>query len=359
MASLSSLELSLSTLFSLLLAGCASDTSCPDPGGAKYVQDVELSPERYAAYQMGEVPPADTTGDPTSSGSTTDGDTTDGDTTDGDSTSGASTTGGEPLSEQETCELVCQHEVGEVDGYDKPTACSVTEEADRVVVNCEYPAFCGGRRHACVASSAAGDGADAAAAWLARAAHDEAASVHAFRSLGRELAAWGAPAGLLARVEAAAEDEVRHAALVAAAARARGAEVTPAACVAVAVRDLRAIAVENAVEGCVHETWAALSAAHQARFAADPGLRAMFAGIAADEARHAELAWALDAWLAGQLDPAARAEVAAARRAAIVGLAHALARLDAPALRSLGVPSAAAASQLLAGLDASLWAQAA
>src|SRR5688500_9012989 len=127
MASLSLLELSLSTLFSLLLAGCASDTSCSDSGGAKYVQDVELSPERYAAYQMGEVPPADATGDPTSSGSTTGGDTSDGGTSDGDSTSGASTTGGEPLSEQETCELVCQHEVGAVDGYDKPTACSVTE----------------------------------------------------------------------------------------------------------------------------------------------------------------------------------------------------------------------------------------
>jgi len=260
------------------------------------------------------------------------------------------------LSEAETCALVCKHESND---SSEPLRCKVTEEATKVIVACTYPAYCEGRRHVSVMSRGERTDADAAAAWLARAAHDEAASVHAFHSLACELAAWGAPAELLARIDAAAADEVRHAEAVAAAARARGAEVTPPMHAPVAERALRAIAVENAVEGCVRETWAALSAAHQARFAAEPALRAMYEQIAADEARHAELAWAIDAWLVGQLDAEARAEVAAARRAAIVELGASLARLDTPALRDLGLPAVPAAARLCAELDAALWSRAA
>ncbi|MBZ5712785.1 hypothetical protein [Nannocystis pusilla] len=143
-------------------------------------------------------------------------------------------------------------------------------------------------------------------------------------------------------------------------AEARGAVVAAPAIVAWPDRDLRAIAVENAVEGCVLETWAALVAAHQACAAEDLELRVEFAAIAGDEARHAELAWRLDTWLSGQLDEAARAEVAAARQAAARTLAAALAAApDHAEVIALGVPSSRAAAQLCAGLDAALWSQAA
>ncbi|MBK7398214.1 MAG: hypothetical protein IPJ34_18460 [Myxococcales bacterium] len=83
------------------------------------------------------------------------------------------------------------------------------------------------------------------------------------------------------------------------------------------LRDLEAIALENATEGCVRETFGAVVAAFAAEHAQDPDVQRVLAGIAADEARHAELSWAVDAWIQLQLEPAARARVAAARDAAV------------------------------------------
>jgi hypothetical protein len=97
-------------------------------------------------------------------------------------------------------------------------------------------------------------------------------------------------------------------------------------------------------------------AAHQARAAAVGVVREVYAGIAVDEARHAELAWALDAWLMRQLGAGERAMVAAARTAAVRRLAAVLAdSSDEPGLQALGVPDRARAQQLVAGLDAALW----
>jgi hypothetical protein len=108
----------------------------------------------------------------------------------------------------------------------------------------------------------------------------------------------------------------------------------------------------------VRETWAALLAAHQAEHATDPRVRAVMRAIAADEARHAELAWAIDAWLDGLLDADERAEVAAARaRAAAEVVAGVAASTPAVALvREAGVPDRAPATRLVAGLAAVLWA---
>ncbi|WP_434420491.1 ferritin-like domain-containing protein [Nannocystis pusilla] len=370
--------MSLAVLFADLLAGCGD--SVGNCQASQYTQDVELTPEEWADFRRNDPsgPPdpygtttgsdAVTTGASTTDASTTDASTTDASTTDASTTDASTTdasttdasttdaTGGEELSVAEACALVCKYRVDE---YGDLLGCEASVKAGTVTVECTYPAYCEGRRHACVTSRGERAEADPAGAWLARAAHDEAASVFAFRSLARELAAWGAPAELLARIDAAVADEVRHAEVVADAARARGAEVTPPAHVALAVRELQEIAVENAVEGCVRETWAALSAAHQARFAAEPALRTMYEEIAADEARHAELAWAIDAWLMGQLDAAGRDAVAGARRAAIAELQAALTVLAEPALRVLGLPPAATAVRLCGELDAALWSRAA
>ncbi|WAS93503.1 ferritin-like domain-containing protein [Nannocystis punicea] len=182
----------------------------------------------------------------------------------------------------------------------------------------------------------------------------------AFAALADELARLGAPAELLDALAEAARDEQRHAARVTTLARRRGADIVTPTIADTPARDLLALAIENAVEGCVYETWAALVTAHQARAAQDPALRAAFAEIAADEARHADLAWAIDAWLLEQLDEAARAEVAAARRAAVRALATGLAEApDHAELVALGLPSSRVALQLCSGLDAALWSQAA
>jgi len=119
----------------------------------------------------------------------------------------------------------------------------------------------------------------------------EAASVPAFLRLADELRQHGAPAALVARAEQAAADEVGHAAGFAHLRAERGA---PSAASPVEVpqapRSLEALAVENAVEGCVRETFGALVAGYQARTAGDEALRRIMTRVAAEELLHAELA---------------------------------------------------------------------
>ncbi|HVY48495.1 MAG TPA: ferritin-like domain-containing protein, partial [Minicystis sp.] len=75
---------------------------------------------------------------------------------------------------------------------------------------------------------------------------------------------------------------------------------------------LAAFAAATAREGCVGETVSAIVAAEQLAAATDPAVRAVLTEIAADEARHAELAWRAVAWaleVGGQDVRAAVAEV--------------------------------------------------
>ena len=118
----------------------------------------------------------------------------------------------------------------------------------------------------------------------------------------------------------------------------------------------KAIAIDNAVEGCVHETYSAAFALVQSRTAADADVRATFGAIARDELRHAELAWELARWLDGLLVLSARRRVARARRRARDELLRTATR-EAPAavVRDLGVPSARVAIRVAQALAASLW----
>jgi hypothetical protein len=112
--------------------------------------------------------------------------------------------------------------------------------------------------------------------------------------------------------------------------------------------DARALALENVVQGCVRETYAALLATWQARRAHAPIVRRSLERIAADETRHAALAWAIDAWLQPTLDPATRRRVARARRTAVRNLSRQLARpAPEPVLSSAGFPRPAEAQTLL------------
>lgn len=224
-------------------------------------------------------------------------------------------------------------------------------------LTCFEDAGCyGGRGHAALIPDATEESSDALGRWLARMAHAEAASVIAFRAIADELAMHGAPHALSERAREAAEDEVRHAAVMDALARARGAEPTAPRFSSIEVRDLEALALENAVEGCVRETWAALEAACQARRATNPALRHAMAGIAEDEARHAQLSWDLDAWARTRLSPEALARVDAARRRAVEVLEHTVSTPRPEPLHALaGLPTPRASQRLLAELRRALW----
>lgn len=173
---------------------------------------------------------------------------------------------------------------------------------------------------------------------LAMQAYYEAASVIAFRRLANVLAREGAPAPLVARARRAAEEEKRHARLFARLARSRGAVVaTPS--IPEAEESLFALALENAREGQVRETYGALVAMHQGEHAADPELRAAFASIAGDEIAHAELSWDLAAWFATRLSASERAALEEARADALSTLRDA-ATGDHDALDDeLGIPA--------------------
>ncbi|MDI3285247.1 ferritin-like domain-containing protein [Polyangium sp. 15x6] len=139
-----------------------------------------------------------------------------------------------------------------------------------------------------------------AAEWT-RDALFEHASVASFGRFAMELLAVGAPAELVEEAHRAALDEVRHARLCFALASAYAGEpVAPGAFpfggAAEVVADLASIAARTAKEGCINETIAAVIAAEQCARAEDPAVAEVLAGIAADEARHAELAWRTVAW---------------------------------------------------------------
>jgi hypothetical protein len=191
---------------------------------------------------------------------------------------------------------------------------------------------------------------------FAHVAHLEAASVPAFAAIERELRAHGAPQYLQRAARAARHDEIRHARSMAALARRFGARASAPRVQACGVRDLRAFALDNAIEGCVNETFAALVASHQALHAQDPQIRAALRVIARDETRHAHLSWQLARWATPQLGRAQQREIAARQRHAVAELGEQLSAAVDPLLcRIAGLPNAGEAQLLHARLTRSLW----
>jgi hypothetical protein len=130
----------------------------------------------------------------------------------------------------------------------------------------------------------------------------EAAAVIAFERLARELETHGAPAEIVRDTRRAANDERRHAIGFR-----REAErlfdclgldpsfpaLDPPG--ELGVRPLAEVILENAIEGCANETYAAIVATHQAAHA-PARLRRMLSAIARDEQRHAELSHRIHRW---------------------------------------------------------------
>lgn len=316
--------------------------------GARPDQDPDL-----ADYCEGLDPDDGETGDSTDTGTSE----TTGETGEG-TTAGVFPRSFPPLDDAD-CEYFCSGgDPGE--GPTKLDYCQVVgveDDCSWFTIECTYTTCMftcgvGGRMHEIVESRPTS--ARSLGEWLAAVAHNEAASVHSFEALAEELRTHAAPEELIERALLAREDEVRHATMMAMLARAE--TVTPATpqVGAAAPRSLLAIAIENAVEGCVHETWAALEAHYQALHAPDVGLRAAMRMIADDETRHAQLAWDIDAWCRSRLSSAEYAHVERARETA------ARMRLQRAAVvhgfeREAGLPEPQVAEHLSRGLYDRLW----
>jgi hypothetical protein len=247
---------------------------------------------------------------------------------------------------QDNCQELCFSRLSESieSYYDDMGICECSFDKDDVETyvldcsfyTCSYPIE--GRGHAGVQMAAMLRGKDPLSAWLARAAHCEASSVSSFLQLRQELLRLGAPLELTEGCLQAANDEVRHARRMGALAHAAGGSPADLRFLEAPEKDLLEFAIENAVEGCVNETYAALQASHQALHADEP-FRSAFAEIAADETRHSELAWRIHDWAMEQLTLEQQALVETARREAVSRLVKSLASDDRPIPREcLGLP---------------------
>jgi len=198
---------------------------------------------------------------------------------------------------------------------------------------------------------------DPAGAFFAQMAHVEAAAIDGFVELATALAVHGAPASLVDDARRAADDERRHARVAAAFARRFGAGALPPVEIdAVAAPSLETLALANAREGCVLETYGAVVTQWQSRTAGDRVVRRAFVNIARDELRHAELAFAVARWLHARLDAVARRRVRDLQRATADELARDVDRDSDPRLvAALGLPDRDAALGLVADLRARLW----
>lgn len=191
------------------------------------------------------------------------------------------------------------------------------------------------------------------ARWLAHAAHFEAAAVTAFVRLSRELRVHGAPASLVDGARVAARDEVRHARTMARWRDRVGAAAAEVVVEPARARSLYAMALENAVEGCVGETFGAFVASRQAQLAEDPEFREDLAVIADDELRHAELSWSVHAWAMTRLEAEERSSIEDAMRRVLGELEVDEAN---PATHWLGLPEPAAHRAMVAVTQEELFA---
>ena len=227
-------------------------------------------------------------------------------------------------------------------------------DASDVTLMCN-PGCAIGRRPAGLGESALCD-TRAVGEYFAEIAHLEAASVTAFRTLRDELRAKGAPKKLVRAAARAARDEIRHTRTTGALARRFGGRPRTPTVARVAQRSLEAMAVENAVEGCVRETYGALLATRQAQLARDPGVRAAMVRIARDETRHAALSWSVGRWLETRLEPKAKRNVEQAKRAAARQLLSSIASEAAVSFAELaGLPTPVQASALATQMQRALW----
>ena len=197
-------------------------------------------------------------------------------------------------------------------------------------------------------------------AYFSAMAQLEAASIDAFRILRDELVFHGAPRPLVRDAERAQADEVRHARVTKALAETHGASPRTARRTTKsprAIRPLEEIALENAIEGCVRETYGAVTASWQAEAAEDPTVRALMRRIARDETRHAALAWRVARWMRPRLSLEARARVDQAMRGAVAHLAIEVDEAIPAALtRVAGVPQAAQAKKIVGAMRDVIWA---
>jgi phage baseplate assembly protein W len=195
------------------------------------------------------------------------------------------------------------------------------------------------------------------AAYFGECARLEGASIVAFERMRAELKVLRAPHALVRSARRAARDETRHARVTRLLARRFGGRTSRPTFAPPRPRALVDMALENAAEGVVRETFGAAIALWQARHARDSEVRRAMRQIAEDECRHAELSWRVARWLHRKLTPAERERVSREIRKTIASLRTEVSRAPDRGVREVaGLPNAQQGRVLLALLERDVWA---
>ena len=194
------------------------------------------------------------------------------------------------------------------------------------------------------------------ALWLAQMAHLEGAAVHAFARTARELARHGAPEALIRRALVAMVDEVEHAELMAQLAVRAGAQVPSALLESPQPMELFELCYDNLIEGCIREALGAAVMLFQAHSVRDPELARVFARIAGDELRHAELSFDIHRALAPRLLESERQRLRIAKHVAIIELLEdPRASMEPVLIDELGWPDEERFVEIVRGLESGPW----
>jgi len=137
--------------------------------------------------------------------------------------------------------------------------------------------------------------------YFARLAECETASLSAFARFAAELEAHGAPTELAEEAREAAREVVHHAEIAHELALRFGTEPIFPLFASLPPRGIVLSAIDNAVEGCIRQTYGALVVTYQAKGAKDLPTRDGMRSVASEKRRHAALAWRASVWFEKRL----------------------------------------------------------
>jgi hypothetical protein len=250
---------------------------------------------------------------------------------------------------------IVQCEIANGFGCDDDAMAFVAADGQAIEIECDKCVGVG-RRPAGLAQPRGRRASTGLGGYFASAAHLEAASVHAFQRLADELEHHAAPPALARAARRSARDEVRHARMTSRLARRFGGNPAAVRVTPKGPRTLEAMALENAVEGCVRETFGALVATYQARSARDGEIRRVMARIGVDETRHAALAWAIARAIEPRLGDRARRRIARARDRAVAKIRREVGGgVSGGVAWAAGLPGAQRACRMIDELSAAIW----
>ena len=184
----------------------------------------------------------------------------------------------------------------------------------------------------------------------------ETAAITAFYYLSRELEAYGAPVELIARSRQAVLEETRHSEMAALLAASFDAEMPDVSVNDFCLRSLYEIAMENAVEGCVNETFAAACGLWQSEYAQLDVFREVIAHITEEEMGHAGLSWEIHQWVMPQLSQSEQELICIAQAEAVENLIGEFKQESDPVVQqAFGLPTKDDAARLFVQLKESVW----